>query len=107
MVEKEMRYEPESVLEPPRDRLQVPHPSSTSGLSALGLLTPLVRPQLSTGVTALRAFCQSQSRAIRRVEDPTEAKAEHREKGRGKRTQSDVKRNVNLINAAGDMKQAG
>jgi len=44
---------PEAVLEPPRNTLQMPHPSSTSGLSALSLLAPLVRTQLGTWVAAL------------------------------------------------------
>ena len=48
---------PEAVLEPPRNSLQVAHATSTSRLSALGLLAPLVRPELSTGVAALRALC--------------------------------------------------
>ena len=46
---------PETVLEPPGYVLEVAHPAGTSGLSALCLLTPLVRPQLSTRVAALRA----------------------------------------------------
>lgn len=46
---------PETVFESPRNLLQVPHSSSTSGLSALGLLTPLIRPQLGGGVSALSA----------------------------------------------------
>ena len=35
-------YVPESVLEPPRHRLKVPHPSGTSSLSSLSLLAPFV-----------------------------------------------------------------
>ena len=36
--------------------LEVAHAASTGRLSALGLLSPLVRPQLSTRVAALRAL---------------------------------------------------
>lgn len=52
-------YAPEAVLEATRDGLEVPHATGTSGLSALGLLAPLVRPQLSTGVAALSALWTS------------------------------------------------
>ena len=51
-----MANEPEAVLESPRDGLEVAHAASAGGLSALGLLAPLVRPELSTGVAALRAL---------------------------------------------------
>ena len=51
-----MGDEPEAVLEPSRDGLQVAHATSASGLSALGLLTPLVRPKLRAGVAALSAI---------------------------------------------------
>ena len=47
--------EPEAVLEPPRDVLQVAHATSAGGLSALGLLAPLIRPELRAGVAALSA----------------------------------------------------
>ena len=50
-----MVYTPEAVLEASRYALEVPHATSTSGLSALGLLAPLVRPKLRTRVAALRA----------------------------------------------------
>ena len=50
-------HSPEPVLEPPRDVLEVAHTASTSGLSALGLLAPLVGPELSTRVAAMRALC--------------------------------------------------
>ena len=43
---------PEAVLEPPRDLLQVTHPSSSGGLSALSLLAPLERPDLGRRVPA-------------------------------------------------------
>jgi len=46
---------PETVLEPSRDMFEVPHPASSCGLSALGLLSPLVGTQLRTGIAALRA----------------------------------------------------
>ena len=49
-------YAPEAVLEASRDVLEVAHATGTSGLSALGLLTPLIRPQLGTRVAALRAL---------------------------------------------------
>lgn len=49
---------PEAVLEPPRDGLQVAHATSTGRLSALGLLAPLVRPELRAGVATLRALCR-------------------------------------------------
>ena len=44
---------PEPILESPRYRLEVSHPSSTSSLSSLSLLAPLVRAQLGAGVAAL------------------------------------------------------
>lgn len=40
-------YAPESVLESPRDVLEIPHPSGASSLSSLGLLSPLIRADLS------------------------------------------------------------
>lgn len=52
---KHNKNPPEAVLEPPRDVLQVLHPASSGGLSALSLLPPLKRPQLSSGVSALGA----------------------------------------------------
>lgn len=48
---------PEAVLEPPRNVLEVAHAASSGGLSPLGLLAPLVRPQLGRGVAALRTGC--------------------------------------------------
>ena len=57
------RDAPEAVLEPPRDGLEVAHPAGTSGLSALGLLSPLVRAELGRGVAALRASCDRQPSA--------------------------------------------
>lgn len=39
----------------------MPHPSGTGGLSALGLLTPLERPQFSSGIATLRASCCKRS----------------------------------------------
>lgn len=48
---------PEAVLEASRDLLEVAHASGTSGFSALGLLAPLVRPQLCARITTLRALC--------------------------------------------------
>lgn len=50
---------PEAVLEASRDLLEVTHASGTSGLSALGLLAPLVRPQLCARIAALRALCSN------------------------------------------------
>ena len=56
-VRREREYNaPEAVLEASRDGLEVPHAASASGLSALGLLAPFVRPQLRTRVTALSAL---------------------------------------------------
>ena len=49
--------EPEAVLEPPRNVIQVAHAASAGGLSALSLLAPLVRPELRAGVAALGALC--------------------------------------------------
>ena len=51
-----MGYTPETVLEASRHGLEVAHTASASGLSALGLLAPLVRPKLRTGVTTLGAL---------------------------------------------------
>ena len=51
-----MIYTPEAVLEASRHGLQVAHTASASGLSALGLLAPLVRPELRAGVTTLGAL---------------------------------------------------
>ena len=55
-VKKEIHV-PEPILEPPRHILQVLHPAGTGGLAALGLLAPLVRPELGGGEAALGAGC--------------------------------------------------
>ena len=52
---------PEAILESPRNGLQVAHAASTSRLSALGLLAPLIRPELRPRVAALSAFYKSVS----------------------------------------------
>ena len=48
---------PKPILEPPRHILQVLHPAGAGGLAALGLLAPLVRPELGGGEAALGAGC--------------------------------------------------
>lgn len=55
---------PEAILEPPRNLLQMLHPSSSSRLSALSLLAPLIRAQLGTRVAALGASCNTQPSAL-------------------------------------------
>ena len=64
-----MVYTPEAVLEASRHGLEVAHTASASGLSALGLLAPLVRPELRAGVAALRTLCDevSQSTCLERI----------------------------------------
>ena len=52
---------PEPVLKSPRHVLQVLHPSGTSGLSTLSLLTPFVRPHLGRWVPALSACYRGKS----------------------------------------------
>ena len=42
---------PESILEPPGNIFQIPHPASASCLSALGLLSPHIRANLGGWVT--------------------------------------------------------
>lgn len=49
------RDAPETILEPPRDVLEVRHPAGTGGFSALSLQAPVVGPQLGGGVAALGA----------------------------------------------------
>jgi len=46
---------PEAVLEFPRNGLQVSHTTSSSGLSPLSLLTPLIRPDLSGRISTAGA----------------------------------------------------
>jgi hypothetical protein len=43
------------MLEPPCHGLHVTHASSTRGATALGLLAPVVRPRLGSGVCTGRA----------------------------------------------------
>lgn len=53
--ESKDRNAPETVLESSRDMFEVSHPAGSRGLSALGLLSPLVGTQLRSGIAALRA----------------------------------------------------
>jgi len=46
---------PETILEPAGHRLHVSHASSSNSAAALGLLSPVVIPHLSRGVTTRRA----------------------------------------------------
>lgn len=48
--------DPEAVLEPPGNGGQVPGAAGTGGLSPLGLLGPVVLPDLGGGVAAGRAL---------------------------------------------------
>jgi hypothetical protein len=46
----------------PRNQLQVPHPSGTSGLASLGLLAPFVLPGLSSGILSAQSVSFNISR---------------------------------------------
>ena len=55
---------PESVLESPRDTLEVPHTTRPGRLSALGLYSPFVRTQFGRRIPTLRASCMCLRRGV-------------------------------------------